>query len=315
MKAIVIEGFGGVDKLQMKEFITPKPGDNEVQFHVIYSGVNPVDWKIREGMLQRKIPHEFPLILGWEASGVISSVGKNVKSLKMGDEIFAYCRKPIVKWGTYSEYVCFDAEHVVLKPKNINFAQAASIPLTSLTAWQALFDTAHLKKGETVLIHAGSGGVGSMAIQLAKNAGAKIITTCSSKNFDYVKQLGADFPVDYTHMRFEDAVKKVAPNGVDVVFDTLGEDTLARSYDLLKPNGRIVSLVEFPKPPADRKHIQAGYVFVRPDGSELKQIADLISVGIVIPPHIEEMHLDQAAEAQEKVRQGHTKGKIVLKIN
>jgi 2-desacetyl-2-hydroxyethyl bacteriochlorophyllide A dehydrogenase len=315
MKAITIEGFGGVDKLQMKDLPIPKPGDTEVQFLVLYSGVNPVDWKIREGLLQKRLPHEFPLIPGWEAAGKITAIGKNVKNFKVGDEVFAYCRKPIIKWGTYAEYVCADAGQVALKPKNINFAQAAAIPLTSLTAWQALFDAAKLRKGETILIHAGAGGVGGLAIQFAKNAGAKVITTASQKNHSYVKKLGADHVIDYTKENFVEAVKKLAPGGVDVVFDTVGGKTLQESLKVLKQGGRLVSIVEHLDPEiATKHHIQFSYVLVDPNGVQLKHIADLISEGKVIPPSIEEIPLAKAAEAQDKVREGHTQGKIVLKV-
>lgn len=316
MKAIVIEGFGGVEKLQLKEFPTPNPAENEVQIHIRYSGVNPVDWKIREGLLQKRLPHEFPLVLGWEASGIVTAVGQNVKNFKIGDEVFSYCRKPTVKWGTYAEYICVDAQNIALKPKNLNFAQAAAIPLTALTAWQALFDAAKLQKGETILIQAGAGGVGSMAIQFAKHAGAKTATTCSSKNFDYVKKLGADYPIDYTKENVGAAIKKFAPDGVDVVFDTMGGQILRDSYAYLKPNGRIVGIVEPPRPPEDsHKHLQAAYVFVAPNGEQLKKIADLITEGKVIAPNIQEMDLSHAAEAQEQIKEGHTQGKIVLKVN
>lgn len=315
MKAITIESFGGIEKLQLKDVPIPKPGNNEVQILVKYSGVNPVDWKIREGMLQQRLPHEFPLILGWEASGTISVVGKNVKNFKNNDEVYVYCRKPIIKWGAYAEYVCFDADNVALKPKKINFAQAAAIPLTGLTAWQAIFDAAKLRKGETILIHAGAGGVGGMAIQFAKNAGAKVLTTASKNHHSYVEKLGADFVIDYKHENFVEAVRRLVPDGVDVVFDTVGGKTLQESLKVLKPKGRLIGIVENLDPKiAEDYQIFFKYVFVSPNGSQLKQIADLIDQGKVNPPKIEEIPLDHAGEAQDKVREGHTEGKIVLKV-
>ncbi len=316
MKAVVIESFGDVEKLHLEDIPTPQPTDNEVQIQIRYTSVNPVDWKIREGYLKNRLPHEFPLIPGWDASGVVALVGKNVKNFKKGDEVFAYCRKPVVKWGTYAEYICFDANNVALKPKNITFAQAAAIPLVGLTAWQALFDYAKLKRNESILIHAGAGGVGNFAIELAKNAGAKVYTTARKENHAYVKQLGADIAIDYQTQNFAAEIKKLVPQGLDVVFDMLGGEILQQSIELLKPQGRLISIYEQMDPNlAKKKNIQFSYVFVAPNGGELKQIADLISAGKVPIPHIEEMKLEEAAQAQEKIRQGHTRGKIVLKIS
>lgn len=315
MKAMVIESFGDVEKLHLDQVPTPQPADHEVQIQILYTGVNPVDWKIREGYLKNRLPHEFPIILGWDAAGIVTAVGKNVKKFKKGDEVFAYCRKPTVKWGTYAEYTCFDADNVSLKPKNISFAQAAALPLAGLTAWQALFDFAKLKKGETILIHAGAGGVGGLAIQFAKNAGAHVITTASTANHDYVKKLGADHAIDYRKTDFGKELKKIAPQGVDVVFDTIGGDTLRQSTDLLKPQGRLVSIIEQLDPKvAQEKNIRFGYVFVSPNGQQLNQIGELIEQSKVVPPNIQELPLAEARKAQELSQKGHTKGKLVLKV-
>ena len=314
MKAMTIKDFGGVEKLTIQDLPTPSPSENEVQIEVRYTAVNPVDWKIREGYLKSAIPHEFPLILGWDAAGIVTAVGKKVKNFKLGDEVFAYCRKPTIKWGTYAEFVCIDADKVAMKPQNINFAQAAAIPLVGLTAWQALFDAAKLKKGETILIHAGAGGVGGMAIQFAKHAGAKVIATASPENHDYVKKLGADHVIDY-HGGFVDKLKNIAPEGVDIVFDTVGGQALRDSYQVVKSHGRIVGIVEKPdSTQVAHNHIQCSYVFVEPNGKQLNQIGNLISHDKIKVPNIEEMDLSEAAKAQEKLRRGHTKGKIVLKI-
>lgn len=315
MKAIAIDRFGGVEQLKIHHFPIPAPSDNEVQIQVIDAAVNPVDWKIREGKLSGRLPHEFPLILGWDAAGIISAVGKDVKNFKIGDEVFAYCRKPIVKWGTYAEYVCVEAQNVAAKPKKLSFAQAAAIPLVGLTAWQSLFDVTHLKKGETVLIPAGAGGVGSIAIAFAKNAGAKVITTASQPNHAYVKSLGADVAIDYTKDNVLEKVKGIAPQGVDVVFDTVGGKSYLESFQMLKPGGRIVSLLEQPNADAEKKYqVKASYHFVMPNGEQLKKIAQLIDEGKVPPPHIEEVSWEKAADAQTRLQEGHTKGKIVLKI-
>lgn len=313
MKAVIIEGFGGPENLKITHLKTPQPEPGEVQIQIAYTAVNPVDWKIRTGLLEKRVPHHFPAIPGWDAAGVISAVGQNVKKFKVGDAVFAYCRKPVVQWGTYAEYVCVDAENVAYKPANLSFAQAAAIPLAGLTAWQSLFDAAGLKKNESVLIQAGAGGVGSLAIQFAKNAGAFILTTAQECNHDYVKRLGANVAIDYRGESVSEAIKKAVPDGLDVVFDTLGKDAYKESFSYLKPGGRLVSLLEQPDAALEEKYkAKALYVFVKPNGEELQEIADLIQNGKVLPIQIQEMPLEKAAEAQEMSRTGHVQGKIVL---
>jgi NADPH:quinone reductase-like Zn-dependent oxidoreductase len=315
MKAAIIDQFGDVNTVKIAEMPIPKPADNEVQVQIKYAAVNPVDWKICSGMFKNNMKHEFPIILGWDASGVITVVGKNAGHFNVGDEVFAYCRKTIVKWGSFAEYICLDAQHVALKPKDLSFAEAASIPLTGLTAWQSLFHFAKLKKSETILIHAGAGGVGGMAIQFAKNAGAKIAATSSQKNQEYVKKLGAHYLIDYEKEDVSQRIKQLFPEGLDVVFDTVGGNTLRASFQLVKKGGRLVSIVDFPDQAiATQLVIQAGFVFVAPNGAELKQIADLMTAGKVIPPAIEEMRLEDAKAALQKIQSGHVRGKIVLRV-
>ncbi|CUI16346.1 putative Zn-dependent oxidoreductase [Candidatus Protochlamydia naegleriophila] len=315
MKAIVLEEFGGADRLKLAQLPTPSPGPSEVQIQIAYAAVNPVDWKIREGRLKNRVPHEFPLIPGWDATGTISAVGKNVRRFKVGDSVFAYCRKPTIKWGTYAEYICYEADNVAFKPAALSFAQAAAIPLAGLTAWQSLFDSAQLKKGEIVLIHAGAGGVGSLAIQFAKLAGACVLTTASESNHAYVKQLGADIVIDYKQQNALESIKALYPKGIDVVFDTVGGETQKKSFELLKEGGRLVSIVEPPDNSLSEAHHAKGlYVFVTPNGGELQHISDLIQQGKVGPIQIQELPLEKASEAQEKNQKGQSKGKIVLKI-
>jgi 2-desacetyl-2-hydroxyethyl bacteriochlorophyllide A dehydrogenase len=316
MKAIIMEEFGGPEELKMSLLDAPEPAPNEVQIQIEYAAVNPVDWKIRKGLLKQRMPYAFPIIPGWDASGTISAVGKNVTQYKMGDTVFAYCRKPTIQWGTYAEYICVDANNVAHKPSNISFAQAAAIPLAGLTAWQSLFDTAQLKKGETLLIHAGAGGVGSLAIQFAKEAGAHILTTAAEEKHTYVKDLGADVAIDYKKQNFVQEVKKLYPQGIDLIFDTVGGQTYKDSFQLLKPGGRITSLIEQPNQElADKYKVKPFYLFVQPNGEELEKIGKLVQERKVKPILIEEMPLEQAAKAQQKNEEGHTFGKIVLKIN
>ena len=315
MKAIIIEDFGGTDQLKMADVDTPVPANDEVLIHISYAGVNPVDWKICEGWFKDHFPHQFPLVLGWDSAGTIAQVGKKVKNFKVGDEVYAYCRKPQWKWGTYAEYITIAEENVALKPQNITFAQAAALPIAGLTSWQALFEEAKVKEGESVLIHAGAGGVGSLAIQLAKMAGAKVYTTASQINHDYVKQLGADIAIDYKKDNFVSHIKLNEPKGVDVVFDTVGGNTLKESMKVIKEGGRLVSIVDN-LDPSDRNEnlFQFSYVFVKPNGEQLRELTSLIETGKIIAPQIEEMQLSDADFAQDKIKKHHTRGKIVLKV-
>lgn len=315
MKAVVIEQFGDLSQVKMSDVPAPELQPNEVQIQVAYAGVNPVDWKIGEGYLRELLPHQLPIVLGWDVSGKITKVGSEVTNFKVGDEVFAYARKLVVKWGTYAEEVCVEAKNVVLKPAKLSLKEAAAIPLVSLTAWQALVDSAKLKEGETVLIHAGGGGVGGVAIQIAKHLGAKVITTASPKHHEYVKKFGADHIIDYTQGNFADKVKEIAPEGVDVVLDTVGDEALDHSIKLLKKGGRIASIRQQIDPSTIANlGIKAGFVFVKPSGTQLKTIADLIDSGKIKAPAVEEFPFDKFKEALEKVKEGHVQGKVVLKI-
>jgi NADPH2:quinone reductase len=316
MKAITVESFGGIEKLHIADLPKPKIAENEVLIKINYTSVNPVDWKLREGYLKDRIPTVFPFVPGWDAAGTIAEVGKAVKDFKVGDEVYAYCRKEKIHDGTYAEYINVEAANVAKKPKNIGFNEAASIPLVALTAWQALFDFGKLEKGQTILIHAGAGGVGSLAIQLAKYFGAKVITTASLGNTDYVKKLGADLVIDYNNEAFVDIIKKAYPKGIDLVFDLLGRECLHDSAKVLKKGGCLVSIVEPLTPEeADQFKIRGEYCFVQPNGKQLAEITKLIEQKKLKVPHIQEMRLSDAAKAQELSRQGHIRGKIVLKVS
>lgn len=314
MQAVYIDNFGGAKELKIGQVPLPPVLENEVRIKITYAGVNPVDWKIREGLLKDHLPHLFPLILGWDAAGIIDEVGSNVKTFKKFDQVFAYCRKPVVQAGTYAEYICVEADHVALIPLNLSSAQAAAIPLAGLTAWQVLFDKMQLQKNQVILIQAGAGGVGSLAIQFAKLAGATVITTASEENHDYVKKLGADYVIDYRKKDLLQEIKNIAPEGIDAVFDLLGGQNLRDSYPFLKQNGKIVSIVEPPPADYDQKYdVQGFYHFVEPNGKELQQISDLLRDSKIQPVPIEEMSMKQAAEAQEINQKGHVRGKIVLR--
>jgi NADPH:quinone reductase len=315
MRAIMFDAFGGPERLRVGEVYKPAPAVGEVLIEVHCASVNPVDWKIREGMLAELFPYEFPIVPGWDAAGVVAGVGKGVTAFRMGDKVYAYCRKPKVQHGTYAEYVTMAADAVAPMPCNLDFAAASTIPLTGLTAWQSLFDAGTLSAGQKVLIHAGAGGVGSLAIQFAKTAGATVYTTARGGNHAYVKGLGADAAIDYTREKFVDAVRALAPEGLDLVFDTMGESVQRESYKTLKRGGMLVSITNLSESgEAERYGARSNFVFVSPNGGQLREITGLIEAGKVRPAEYEVMPLDRAAEAQERSRTGHVRGKIVLNI-
>lgn len=318
MRAVVIEAFGGVETLQIKRVPDPLPQDHEILIRIAYAGVNPVDWKIREGRLSDRLPHQFPLIPGWDAAGTVTAVGSRVTAFAPGDQVFSYCRKPLVQAGTYAEYVCCDASHAALKPTNLSFAQAAAVPLAALTAWQALFDFAQVKKGQKVVILAGAGAVSSFAIQFAKHAGALICTTCPAAKQPYVRSLGADITIDYAPRPLTtpiQAIKAWAPKGVDLVLDTVGGPQLKDYLSLIHPTGTLVSIVKMITPEyGEKDNIKTGFLFVRPNGAQLTQIAHLIETQEIRAPHVIEMALEQAALAQTQSQEGHPQGKLVLRV-
>lgn len=315
MKAVYIESFASHGNIKVGEVASPEVQSGEVGIVVAYAGVNPADAKIAEGLFQSRMPHQFPLILGWEASGTVDTVGEGVSSLKRGDRVYVYCRKPILQWGSWAEYLTFSAEHGALVPENLSLAQAAGVPLAGLTAWQALFDKANLRAGEVVLIHGGGGGVGSFAIQWAKLHGSFVITTASAPKFEYVKFLGADKTIDYQKHNFVEQIRHSYPSGIDVVFDTIGGSVYRQSYEVLKPGGRIVSLREQPDLDLSQKfNVRAKYLFVFPNGKQLQTITELFELGKAKPPIVHQIPLNQAAVAIEEIKKGHTTGKIVLQV-
>jgi NADPH:quinone reductase-like Zn-dependent oxidoreductase len=316
MKAALIEEFGGIEKIQITEVQKPSVGDDQVLIKTAYASVNPVDWKIREGWLKKILPHEFPVILGWDVSGTVEEVGDAVKHLDKGDKVYAFCRFPIVHSGTYAEYVSFEGDNVAEKPENLSFEEAATIPLAALTAWQSLFDTAELKKGQSVLIHAGAGGVGSFAIQLAKNIGAKVYTTASKSNHEYVKSLGASVAIDYKTEDYVEAINEYEPEGVDVVLDCVGGDTCEKSLPLVSRGGHVVTICDLfvDEEMGSDRGVQVSSVFVTPNGKQLRDIAALYEEGKLIPPAVQTFNFEQIGMALEKSQAGHTRGKIAIKI-
>jgi NADPH2:quinone reductase len=316
MKAMVIDGFGSAARLHTVDLPVPKPAADEVLIRVVCAGVNPVDWKIREGLLDEMFPHRFPLIPGWEAAGVVAAVGTGVRDVKVGDAVYTYLRKMLVQWGAYAEYVTMAAEAVAPKPATASFAEAAGVPLAGLTAWQSLFDAGRLNAGQSVLVHAAAGGTGGFAVQFAKNAGATVLATASAANHDYVRSLGADHVIDYTRDDFVHRVKEITGDGVDLAFVTVGGDVLHNSYRAVKAKGAVVSIVDAPAPEAgDRYDLHVSFVFVEANGGQLREIAALIDGGRVRPLPVRELALEEAAAAQEMSRAGHVRGKLVLRVS
>ncbi len=298
--------YGGPEVLKYEDAPRPKAGPGEVLIRVRAAGVNPVDWKIREGYLKQILGHPLPLILGWDLSGVVEGTGPGVTRLRVGDEV--YSRPDISRDGAYAEYIAVKESEVALKPRSIDHTHAAAIPLAGLTAWQSLFDAAQLNSGQTVLIHAAAGGVGSFAVQLAKWKGARVIGTASKRNHDFLRTLGADETIDYTAARFEDVA-----HHVDVVLDTMAGDTQTRSWKVLKKGGILVSILTPPSPEEAAAHgVRQAFVFVQPNASQLAEIAKLVDSGKLKAILETLLPLSEARRAQEISAGGHARGKIVL---
>jgi NADPH:quinone reductase-like Zn-dependent oxidoreductase len=326
-----IHRYGDPGVFKIEEVDKPAPGPRDVLVRVCATSVNPVDWKTRSGGQRNVMRYKLPWILGLDVSGVVEAVGSSVSKLKVGDEVWSSPTHS--RPGTYAQYVCIDERECSLKPKSLSHEEAASIPLVGLTAYQCLVDTAHLRKGERVLIHAGSGGVGSFAIQLAKHLGAHVITTCSKKNEELVRSLGADEVIDYREGNFAD---KCEP--VDVVLDPLGEDSFDDNVRVLKKGGRIsnitldvsgaierwgtifsvlalgLSIVRMMFLAWARKGAKHRHVMKRCDGAQLQVIADLVDKGAIKPLIDRVLPLEQIDEAHRYGEQNRTRGKIVVRV-
>lgn len=315
MKAVILNAYGGRDVLEVAELPKPAPGVGEVRIEVVAAGVNPVDWKIREGYLKDRLPNQLPIIPGWDVAGRIDALGPDVSAWQVGDEVYAYVRKPVIQHGAYAEFVTFDAAHVARKPKNFSFEEAASVPLAALTAYQSLFDAGKLQPGERVLVHAAAGGVGGFAVQLARAAGALVWGTASEANHVYLKELGADHTIDYHAVGVWEQLKESVPDGMDLIYDCIGGDTFDQSLPLLSTQGRIVSILE---PNRCQSLIEQGtgafYVFVEPNGAQLEKLAALAENGKLTTHLAAVLPLEDAARAHELIESLHTRGKIVLKV-
>lgn len=313
---MAITEFGGADRLQPTDLPDPLVGPDSVLIRVRAAGINPVDYKIRQGNLAERIPHVFPVVPGWDAAGVVEQVGPAVTAFATGDEVYAYCRKDFVRDGTYAELVSVRDEAVAPKPSRLSFEEAGGVPLAGLTALQLLRGGLGIRSGERVLVHAGAGGVGSFAVQIARHDGAHVIATASAANHDYLRKIGADEVIDYTSEDFVDVLRERHPDGIDAVFDTIGGEVQQRSADVLATGrGRLGSIIMPPDEDALRaRGLRGHYVFVRPDASGLRVLAAIADSGALGVHLAEVVPLEEAARAQETLEGGHVRGKIVLRV-
>jgi 2-desacetyl-2-hydroxyethyl bacteriochlorophyllide A dehydrogenase len=331
MKAFLIDRYGK-NNGRIGEVPVPEVGAHDVLIEVHASSVNVLDSKISKGEFKLILPYAFPLVLGNDLAGVVVRIGAQVTGFKPGDEVYA--RPPEARIGTFAELIAVDENAVARKPANTTMAQAASLPLVALTAWQVLVETAQLKKGQKILIHAGSGGVGTLAIQLAKHLGAFVATTTSTANVQWVKALGADAVIDYTQQNFESVLYDY-----DVVLNSLGADVLEKSLKVLKPGGQLISISGPPtaqfaqeqrlswplqqvmrllslgiRRKARKQDVSYAFVFMRANGAQLQQITALVEDGIIKPVVDRSFTFESTAEALKYVEQGRAKGKVVVTL-
>ncbi|MEU9161605.1 NADP-dependent oxidoreductase [Streptomyces sp. NPDC048424] len=306
MRAMIVNGWGGPETLVEREVDRPEPGLGEILVRVHAAGVNPVDWKTRASgalITWGEVP-----IVGWDVSGTVEAVGPGVTVYRPGDEVYGMPSFPR-QAGGYAEYVAAPARHFARKPASLDHVQAAALPLAALTAWQALVDTAAVAAGQRVLVHAAAGGVGHLAVQIAKARGAYVIGTASAGKHGLLRELGADEVIDYREQDFTEAV-----SDVDVVLDAVGGEIAERSLKVLKPGGHLVTLPGPDGLPADAQGVHASWVLVEPDLKGLEAIAALADQGLLKPLVDTVLPLEQAAKAHEIGELGRTTGKIVLTV-
>ena len=332
MKAFIVDRYKSKDGGRLGDMPEPQVRDDDVLVEVHAAGLNALDSKLRDGEFKLILPYRLPLILGNDVAGVVVRVGRSVRRFKPGDEVYARPHQDRI--GTLAQFIAMNEADVAFKPKNLTMEEAASIPLVGLTAWQGLIARANLRKEQRVLIHAGSGGVGTFAIQLAKHIGATVATTTSSTNGDLVRRLGADIVIDYKTQDFENVL-----SGYDVVLNSLGQDTLAKSISVLKPGGKLISIsgppdVEFAREQglnwflrqfirllslgirkkARRRGVNYSFVFMRANGEQLSQITSLIESDVIRPVIDRIFPFDATKEALTYLDTGRARGKVVVKV-
>jgi NADPH:quinone reductase-like Zn-dependent oxidoreductase len=308
MKAIVLHEYGGPEVLRYEAAARPEPKEDEVLIRIMAASANPVDVAIRSGKYAQYFHTTLPLIPGMDASGVVEKVGSKISKLKTGDPVYAFFT--LEREGGYAQFAVARENEVVRKPAALTYEQAAAVPAVGSTAWQALIDEAHLGAGQTVLIHGGSGGVGHIAIQIAKARGARVLATASTENQQFLKTLGADEPIDYTKTKFENVAKDV-----DVVLDGVGGETLERSYGVVKKGGIIVTIAgELDQAELDKHGIRGASISASPKSDTFENLTRLIESKKLSPVVTQLFPLDKAAEAQKQIATRHTRGKLVLQV-
>jgi alcohol dehydrogenase len=332
MKAFIVDRYKSKDVGRIDEVPEPEVRDTDLLVQVHAAGVNVLDLKIASGEFKAILPYKTPFVLGHDVAGVVVKVGTGVRRFKVGDQVYA--RPADHRIGTFAEFIAIDEEDVAIKPKDLTMEEAASIPLVGLTAWQALIERANLKKGQKVFIQAGSGGVGTIAIQMAKHVGATVATTTSAENFELVKNLGADIVIDYKKDDFEKIL-----NDYDVVLNSQDAKTLEKSLCVLKPGGKLISISGPPDPDlakeiklswilklvmrflsygirkkAKRRGVTYSFLFMRASGSQLSEITSLMDSGIVRPVIDKVFPFESIKEALAYVESGRARGKVIVKV-
>lgn len=306
MKAAILTDYG--NEPEVADIDRPELPVDSVLIEVHAAAINPIDWIIMEGHMQEMLAYELPWTIGFDVSGVVAEVGAGTAAFSVGDEVFA--RADGMQAGTMAEFAAVKADDLAIKPANISHAEAAGVPLAGLTAWQALFDKGGLQSGQRVLIHAGSGGVGTLAIQMAKHAGAWVASTASAENRALVEDMGADQFVDYSNEQFEDVV-----DTCDLVFDMLGGDILKRSFAVVKPGGTIVSIKgDAPEGLVEERGVTFHQFFMEPDGKQLAEIAALITDGSIRPVLDSTFELGDVVAAYDHARSGNANGKVAIAV-
>ncbi|MBR7783580.1 NADP-dependent oxidoreductase [Undibacterium luofuense] len=332
MQAYIVERYGKNHALRLANMPIPELREDEVLVQVHAAGVNLIDSKVKNGEFKLILPYATPFILGHDVAGIVTQVGRGVRQFKVGDEV--YSRPDDLRIGTFAEFIAIKENSLALKPKNLTMEEAASMPLVALTAWQALVEKAQLKKGQKVFVQAGSGGVGTFAIQLAKHLGATVATTTSTSNVAWVKALGADIVIDYKKEDFEQVL-----SDYDVVLNSQDSKTLAKSMQVLKPNGQLIT-ISGPADPlfaeeinapwfvkqvirllslgtrrlAKRLQVDFSFLFMKANGSQLKQITSLIESGVIHPVVDKVFPFESTNAALAYVESGRAKGKVVIKV-
>lgn len=324
MRAMVINGFGGPEQLVWGDIPTPEPAAGEVLVRVQCAGVNPADWKTRVGKLSAYIDYHFPFVLGFDFAGIVEAVGAGVDAFGPGDRVFGMSKQGQGRDGSYAEYCIADAAFIAPLPHGWSFAQAAALPVAGTTAYGGLADVGGLSAGQTVLINGGAGGVGSIGIQIAHALGARVAVTCGPDNMSYVRGFGADHAIDYRAGDVAEAVRRWAPDGVDLVLDAVGLGSLLPSAaDIVTPGGRYVEIAtlvsqasadEVAHAAASRVSILSNMNAVMRLPQHLKELAALCTAGRVKPPAIEILPLGEAAEAHRRIEGQHVRGKIILEV-